>query len=783
METSFRQFAKIISLSFLFIFTIQLYMYGEEKENIHPYKIAYDEVMQLHADPVKVATVTSYMLRRDEATFALSEGKLYLCTPVLDEECAAIFIGQGTFSFTPPTTIEQEQLARFYDKKSVNQQFTMMFMMFSDSTYQEFLSSLTFEPSENTKSADHEIRSCLKHLSDDDGSYFHTDILRTLFEHDHSGLFYAHIEDPEWAFMIDPYAEEEVRLKMENNDVFEKIVQYPLVETTVKNISKERISITGYTLDCTIQDNSTLDFSGVSTMTFTMNDENPKWLDLWLYSSSRRSLVADSVMWMDGKRLTCWSVEENPDVWLKLDSTLHKGEVYSLRIAYHGRALKKIDEYGWIGLEAEGEWFPRYGNRMSSTFDITFHYSSKYKLASIGDCVSSDTKDEVTTSHWISKTPVGYASFNLGIFEEVTLKNDSIPEVELLYSKTGKTELAQLFMEYMILSSGDMEDRIAEEVQQSAKLFYSMFGDYPFKKLYVTQVPYLHGMSFPGLIHISWAAFQFKNELSEKEGWAEVYYAHEVAHQWFGNGVDIQSYHDLWLNEGIADYCGLLFMQQALKDNEKFFDMLTDWKEEILTNRKFLFGSGQQAGPIWLGNRTESSQTGGDYDLIIYKKGAWVLHMLRNMLLDLKTMKEDRFNEILKDFYTTYKGKRASTDDFKQIVEKHVGGKMDWFFDQWVYNTGIPKYKFAYKTEKTEDGKYKVSCKVQTEGVSENFQMFVPLYIDFGNGKYFRMRTVVKGLNTQFDLPLLPMPPEAIKFNDLESVLCEVDDEDWDDIK
>ena len=72
---------------------------------------------------------------------------------------------------------------------------------------------------------------------------------------------------------------------------------------------------------------------------------------------------------------------------------------------------------------------------------------------------------------------------------------------------------------------------------------------------------------------------------------------------------------------------------------------------------------------------------------MVYKKGAWVVHMLRILMLDLKTMNEDRFTETMQDFYRSYQGQRASTDDFRRVVERHAGTDMGWFFDQWVYGT------------------------------------------------------------------------------------------------
>ena len=220
-------------------------------------------------------------------------------------------------------------------------------------------------------------------------------------------------------------------------------------------------------------------------------------------------------------------------------------------------------------------------------------------------------------------------------------------------------------------------------------------------------------------------------------------------------------------------------MQAALQNNDKFFNRLKDWKTAILKNRKYLFGSGQEAGPIWLGYRTQSSTTRGDYDLIIYKKGAWVIHMLRNMLLDLKTMNEDRFKVIMSDFYSTYVNKTASTEDFRRVIEKHLKMDMQWFFHQWVYDTRIPSYTFAYKLEQLPGGKYKVRCRVKQANVADDFQMYVPILIDFGKNGVARVRALIKGQQSEFDLPILPMEPINIVFNDLESVLCEVEIERW----
>jgi len=64
-----------------------------------------------------------------------------------------------------------------------------------------------------------------------------------------------------------------------------------------------------------------------------------------------------------------------------------------------------------------------------------------------------------------------------------------------------------------------------------------------------------------------------------------------------------------------------------------------------------------EAGPIWLGYRNASPAAPSGYQVMIYEKGAWVFHMLRMLMLDLQTQKEDRFTGMMRDFYETYSRK------------------------------------------------------------------------------------------------------------------------------
>ena len=153
------------------------------------------------------------------------------------------------------------------------------------------------------------------------------------------------------------------------------------------------------------------------------------------------------------------------------------------------------------------------------------------------------------------------------------------------------------------------------------------------------------------------------------------------------------------------------------------------------------------AGPITMGYRLSNSREGFDiYRRLIYPKGAYILHMLRMMMWDRKDS-DKLFKETMHDFVTTYAGRAATTEDFKATVEKHMtpamdlehNHTMDWFFNEYVYGTALPSYKFDYSFETAANGDAVLAFKLTQSGVDANFRMPVPIYLELANGQVARL--------------------------------------------
>jgi hypothetical protein len=83
------------------------------------------------------AVVNNLQLKRDAANFTLKSGELYFITPVESRVTAAVFIGDGELSLTPPIEVEKNSLKIFTGEGSITEPFTRLVLRFSDKTFEE----------------------------------------------------------------------------------------------------------------------------------------------------------------------------------------------------------------------------------------------------------------------------------------------------------------------------------------------------------------------------------------------------------------------------------------------------------------------------------------------------------------------------------------------------------------------------------------------------------------------------------------------------------------------
>ncbi|HZI53508.1 MAG TPA: M1 family metallopeptidase, partial [Chitinophagaceae bacterium] len=203
--------------------------------------------------------------------------------------------------------------------------------------------------------------------------------------------------------------------------------------------------------------------------------------------------------------------------------------------------------------------------------------------------------------------------------------------------------------------------------------FIKNVGPYGYKKLANVQSK----TTFGGLENANTIFYNENYVTGTREH--EQTYAHEVAHQWFGNMATEKSFAHLWLSEGFATYMAILYFEHKYgADTAR--SMLTEDRNEVI---EFVKTSDQ---PVI----DESTDYMELLNANSYQKGGWILHMLRRQLGD------STFWKCIQKYYSTYAGKNADSRDLQLIFEMVSGKNLSVFFKQWLYTPGIPKLDVSW---------------------------------------------------------------------------------------
>jgi len=153
--------------------------------------------------------------------------------------------------------------------------------------------------------------------------------------------------------------------------------------------------------------------------------------------------------------------------------------------------------------------------------------------------------------------------------------------------------------------------------------------------------------------------------------------AHELAHQWFGDLVSVRDWSELWLSEGFATYLTLL-SEGHDKGADEFSYQLKQTQDNVVSS-----DVGERRRPTVTKRYFSPDNL---FDNRIYGKGACVLNMLR------RTVGDELFLKSLRKYVSEYAFRSVETNQLRIAFEDVSGVNLDWFFDQWVYGAGYPKF-------------------------------------------------------------------------------------------
>jgi hypothetical protein len=447
------------------------------------------------------------------------------------------------------------------------------------------------------------------------------------------------------------------------------------------------------------------------------------------------------------------------------------GSEHEIEIHHEGRVISDTgNQVYFVG--SRGAWYPSRGSQFA-TYDVTYRYPKTLDLVSTGQVTDDRTEGDFRITRHTPNGRVRMLAFNLGLYEHKLIERGGIG-VEVSANRqieerlrpprpvdTVPIEPAPIIRSMRLprgslqaplippvnmpsppeATPADAVSQIADEVAAAVEFYRARFGEPPVNRIEISPVPGRFGQGFAGMIYLSTLSYlpATAHPLASLPPYERLFYgellrAHEAAHQWWGNVVTAGSYHTEWLMEALANYSALMFLEN--RKGSKFLDTaLEEYRRELLA--KGVNGDeAESEGPVVQGRRLENSNNPNAWVAVAYGKGTWILHMLR------RRMGDAQFTKMLAELRRRYEWKTIDTEQFRALCSQFLpagdpDARLENFFDQWVYSTGVPNLKLNY-TVKGKPGAYKLTGTLTQSDAPDDFTVAVPVEVQTGHGKVIR---------------------------------------------
>jgi hypothetical protein len=734
--------------------------------------------------------VKEFTLEREGGRFTFDQGDFYFYAPVEGRVTGAVFVGKGRFDLTVKGAGEQRSLALLTKSTGMSQEFTTLVLRFTDGTADEIRNAsagAAGAPAGHVRGTGEDL---VKGFRKDLHENLELRLLADVISGNPGGFFMASfrmggvlmgknvlfIVDPDGTFHSSP---DEVELSTWDEFDVEPWAAYRMQLPDGRERGL-RAQVTDEKLDVTIDRSGVMKTSAETTMKVLRDGARVVRLNLYptlrvsgVYSESGAPL--DFVQ--EDKKL-------DPDFAVILPAAAKRGDTLRLLTVYSGKDALRADGNDTYYLEsgARESWYPSglggFGDFVN--FHMTFHIPKILQIVATGNQVSVTPEGSgMVKAEWETDAPIPVAGFNLGDFK---MKDAKTPQGFTVSAWADMRPPDWIGGENGPSSLSALPDELSQGLA-AIQIYSNFYGKLPYDHVALTeQTACDYGQSWPMLVYLPMCAFFTHYSTTGSSYWTVVT-PHEVAHQWWGNLVGFNSYRDQWMSEGFAQFSAGVFLLYTRPNMGDYRDFWKRQQKDLLEKN----AEGKRAidvGALTMGGRVSNEKNGDVYQLLIYSKGAYVLHMLE-MMEWTPQGQEAAFKNSMQQFVKEYSGNAATTEDWKASMERTMpksldlrhDGKLDWFFDEYVYGTELPHYAVTSEFSTDANGATSVHVKLTQSNVSDKFVMLVPLYLQMQNGSTTRIANLVlhgsNSIDHTFVLGKLPSPGKTMLVNYNADVLSD----------
>ena len=782
----------------------------------------YTKLASAGLDRAAIYSVRGAFLDREDLHITLDDGIIGFLQSVDGRVTGAFFEGTGDVLVFPPDLAERGSLALFTGAAVLEDHFQSAYFRFNDDVFAELKPYL--QPVEDTQAFYDKWSPSAATLAEADALR----LMASFLNHAHASgdrFFRGRLQSAKlgvYDIYYDTLAAEQIGIfrftHTEQGSFYDVLASFP-------SRSARRSERSGESERSLVASSSALNSLHVSKFTVDARIEPPQKLsadttldvdarasgDRLLFFELSRSLQVSAVE-LDGKPVeflqnvaiegSALARRGNDIVAVLLPKALEANQRFQLKFSYSGDVLSDAGN-GLLYVGERGIWYPNRGLTMAD-YDLTFHYPEEWTLVATGKLGSHSTAGGMTVSRWVSERKMPVAGFNLGRYRSDKIQSGGV-DIEAYAASSIEAGLVRMPPAPVIPAPNPQRPIagptvptaptplspqprvVAEEAARAISYYVREFGPFPYSSLALTQLPGTLGQSWPGLIYLSSLAFLTREQLtaahvrdSDLLLYAEFMTPHETAHQWWGDLVGWSTYRDQWLVEALANYSAILELEGD--HPEECHAFLRNYRDRLLEKNK----DGEEvtsAGAVTLGQRLNSSHFPNGYYLISYGRGTWLMHMLRTMLQDGaaltgKRAGDDPFLRVLRNMRERYSERSVSTREFQSLLEQELPAtiryesraSLDWFFDDWVNGTAIPKLELKDVRIARKAATASATATILQSQAPDDLVTSVPIYADTKGGMKLVARVFADGKESKIRVNV-PRDTRKLVLDPYETVL------------
>jgi hypothetical protein len=487
--------------------------------------------------------------------------------------------------------------------------------------------------------------------------------------------------------------------------------------------STPRIDVQDYQIDAEISPNlQTL--AAKVTVRFVPVEDGVTSAVFELNNALNVSRVVDD----KGKQIPATRTQQDFSVRLNFDQPLPKGQPASVTFYYDGKLSGNEDSpvYGvkfaaihpdYAYLMYPSRWLPVSGystDRFGANLKVTVPMGYTVLGSGIDSHAAAGDKNV-----WEIKFAKHSFPGSIAVVKDQPQKVQAEGVTTAVYFRGPEAEQAQAY---------------GTEVGKAMSYFTGINGIPPYANLTVveTEAGAPNGYAAPGMIFLA-----PRGIVSPANGRLV---ANQVSRQWWEEMVSPSTRNHLWLENGLATYSELLWLEHTAGAGAMETAMQAEMVGALTIDNVPMLQSARlddYSPELW-------ALTGS--------KGAAVMSMLRFAVGD------EAFFKILKKLAQDNVWKSISTDDFKKIVEEVSGKDLGYFFIQWAESSGAPEFRLEYTIFRTVKG-FRVMGKISQD--LDTFRMPVDLRIET-EGNPEEQRVEVVGTASEFSVDTFGKPKKVI---------------------